>query len=118
MGLSLSVAPGLAGMPARPVDMDAKPSTDAVLAQLCEGSRVALDEVRKFESGDIFPGDPVFVGEGEGEQHRFELAAPDMIHDLKADADSGAKPASGFSMQCRRMMHVLNSTQTGRRGVG
>lgn len=113
MGLSLSVAPGLAGMPARPVDMDAKPSTDAVLAQLCEGSRVALDEVRKFESGAIFPGDPVFVGEGEGEQHRFDLAAPDMITDLKADAASGAKPARGFSLLCRRMMHVYNSSFVG-----
>ena len=113
MGLSLSVAPGLAGMPARPVDMDAKPSTDAVLAQLCEGSRVALDEVRKFESGAIFPGDPVFVGEGEGEQHRFDLAAPDMIADLKADAASGAKPARGFSLLCRRMMHVYNSSFVG-----
>ncbi|WP_439569775.1 molybdopterin-containing oxidoreductase family protein [Sphingopyxis sp.] len=113
MGLSLSVAPGLAGMPARPVDMDAKPSTDAVLAQLCEGSRVALDEVRKFEGGAIFPGDPVFVGEGEGEQHRFDLAAPDMIADLKADAASGAKQARGFSLLCRRMMHVYNSSFVG-----
>src|SRR3546814_15165197 len=82
-------------MPARPVDMDAKPSTDAVLAQLCEGSRVALDEVRKFESGAIFPGDPVFVGEGEGEQHRFDLAAPDMIADLKADAASRSEERRG-----------------------
>src|SRR3546814_10992942 len=55
MGLSLSVAPGLAGMPARPVDMDPKPSPDAVLAQLCQGPRAPPHQ-----------GDPKRGREGQG----------------------------------------------------
>lgn len=113
MGLELSVAPGLAGMPPLPVDMTRKPTTDAVLALLCEGSRVALDEVRGVEGGAIFPGEPAFVGEPAGEPHRFDLAAPDMMKDLSAEAAARLGSGREYRLLCRRMMHVYNSSFVG-----
>ena len=114
MGLELSVAPGMAGMPPRAIDMAVKPTTDAVLALLCEGSRVPLDEVRTHEGGAIFTGEPVFVDAPDDAPHRFDLAAPEMMADLAAEA---ARPLQSgpreFSLLCRRMMHVYNSSFVG-----
>lgn len=114
MGLSLSVSPGLAGMPPRRVDMNRKPSTDEVLALLCKGSRVALGDVRAQDGGAIFAGEPVVVGPPDDPSHRFDLAAPEMIADLGAEA--APRPVAGgraFRLLCRRMMHVYNSSFVG-----
>ncbi|MET0986838.1 MAG: molybdopterin-dependent oxidoreductase [Steroidobacteraceae bacterium] len=118
MGKSLSVSPQLGpDMPAFAMDMRRRPTTEELLARLCEGSRIPLDEVRRHPFGDIFRGgDEVVVQPAdENASERFELAHPLMMKDLAAadigaHAESRSRDAHQFRLICRRMMHVCNSS--------
>jgi anaerobic selenocysteine-containing dehydrogenase len=113
LDLPVSVSAGLGpDMPPAALDMAARPSSDALLEILCTGSKVPLAEVKAIEGGAIFPGAPVHVAAGSGDE-RFELARPEMMADLIDEAWSSNSDRHGFRLLCRRMMHVYNSSFVG-----
>lgn len=115
MGLSLSVSPQLGpDMPAQPLDMAVKPSTDDVLDLLCHGSRVPLDAVKAQEGGAVFADPPLHVAPGDSANpHRFQLADAAMMADLAATLADAPAEERPFRLVCRRMMHVYNSSFVG-----
>jgi anaerobic selenocysteine-containing dehydrogenase len=115
MGLALKVSPQLGpDMPAVPLDMAAKPTTDELLALLCQGSRVLLDVVKAVDGGAVFADPAVHVLPGDRESpHRFRLADADMLADLAAILEPFERSARPLWLVCRRMMHVYNSSFVG-----
>ena len=123
MGLNLefSLVPGGAGVP---LDMENKPSTEELLKLCAEGSRVALEEVRRHPHGGVFPDPPVVVEPRDpGCTDRFDVANPDMMRDLKQIASEPTSNGDSvlptgerleFRLLCRRLTHVINSTGPGR----
>jgi len=115
IGLALMVSPQLGpDMPAVPLDMTTKPTTDELLALLCKGSRVPLDAVKALDGGAVFPDPAVYVLPGDtGSPHRFRLADPAMLADLAATLEPFDRSTRPFRLVCRRMMHVYNSSFVG-----
>ncbi|MFD1789584.1 molybdopterin-dependent oxidoreductase [Sphingomonas floccifaciens] len=113
LGRQVRISPALGpAMPPIPLDMSRRPSTDDVLEILCRGARIPLSDVKMIDGGAIFPGHPVHVAAGHGEE-RFELADRQMMADLSGET---GRPRSGnyrFRLLCRRMMHVYNSAFVG-----
>lgn len=118
MGLPLSISACVGPeMPPFPVDMDTKPSSEHLLAQLASGSRIPLDEVKAKPGGAIFPGDPQYVQPGDpANLGRLDVANSEMLDDL-AEFDpvisDAASSDTGFRLIVRRMMHVYNTSWIG-----
>ena len=76
------------------------------------GSRVSLDEVKKYPAGAIFPDPEAIVAPRDPDwEGRFELAHPAMLDDLAGVvAESPERtPGYDFRLVSRRQMNVLNS---------
>jgi anaerobic selenocysteine-containing dehydrogenase len=94
------------------IDMQNKPTNDELFAALTHGSKVPLDEVKKYPEGHIFedpdavvmPGDPDATG-------RMQLADPTMIAELIAVAgEEIIRDADyAFRLISRRLPDVHNS---------
>jgi anaerobic selenocysteine-containing dehydrogenase len=96
------------------LDLDRKPTSDEYLDLTHRGSRVTLDEVRKYPGGRVFePTELVHVEPGRPEAADFRMnVAPGAVIEqlvaIRAEARSGA----GFThrLVSRRMLEVYNST--------
>jgi len=94
------------------VDMVTKPTTDDLLALFMEGSRIPLEELKKYPHGAFFPDDTARVlPADEGWQGRLELASPDIIEDLDSYPFGDDIEMEGFDFRLisRRMRHTFNS---------
>ncbi|MCU1655360.1 MAG: anaerobic dehydrogenase, partial [Pseudonocardiales bacterium] len=113
LGLQLSMGGGLfGGATTTRLDMAARPTTDEMLDILCAGSRVPLDEIKKYPGGAEFAKPAVTVAPPTGTRHRFQLADPDMVADLDHIAAGlfGPRDDAALRLVCRRMDHVRNSS--------
>jgi anaerobic selenocysteine-containing dehydrogenase len=102
-----------------PLDMESKPSSEALHAAICEGSRIPLAEVKKHPHGHIFeevaprvqPRDPdcdvlLAVGHADMLQELAEIRA----EDFKVAQDVASHP---FRLIPRRHNDFLNSSGRG-----
>lgn len=115
MGLGLMISPQLGpDMPAQPLDMTVRPTTDSILELLCHGSRVPLKTVKAHEGGAVFLDPPMHVAPGDpSNPYRFQLADGAMVADLAATLAVAQSNERSFRLVCRRMMHVYNSSFVG-----
>ncbi len=102
------------------VDMNTKPDTDQLFEVMTSGSRIALDEVKRYPHGAVFPDPPQFVQPKDPDcTDRMDVGHDDMMADLRlvaenkmrqgVTADGGPKERA-FRLISRRMMHVYNSS--------
>ncbi|MFK7895161.1 MAG: molybdopterin-dependent oxidoreductase [Myxococcota bacterium] len=118
LGVQLTVKPvsfsGTVRVAGHPLDMEEKPSTDALFEMVTAGSRIPLEEVRKHPAGAIFADPPVFVGAKDaGWEGRLDVGNAVMMEDLAGvAAEHGAVDPDRdwpFRLVSRRQMNVLNS---------
>jgi anaerobic selenocysteine-containing dehydrogenase len=101
-------------------DMARKPSSDEVIAEFMQRSRIPLDELKQHPHGALFPDKTIVVGPKEpGWVGRLDLANPEMMRDLEQVAASvragGTQddPSFPFKLISRRARHVYNSIMHG-----
>jgi len=103
------------------IDLDRKPTSEEWLDIVCAGSRVPLDEVRKYPGGHIF--DPpaslrVEAARPERASARLDVAPDAVIAQLREIRRERFSDAGGYDgddrfshrLISRRMMDVYNST--------
>ena len=100
-------------------DMDAKPSSEDVLAGLMNGSRVPIEEVRRHPHGAIFDDVEVRVAPADPDcADRLDVANADMLGEL-AEIVAGTNPAARaaareadypFALISRRLPNAYNSS--------
>jgi anaerobic selenocysteine-containing dehydrogenase len=96
------------------LDLDHKPTSDEYLDLTHRGSRVPLDEVRKYPGGRVFePEGPVQVEPARPEANgaRMNVAPDAVIAQLRAiRAESPRDDGFTHRLVSRRMLEVYNST--------
>ena len=119
LGLALQPYLGILRLPGDPpgrfvaLDMERKPSTDELFDELCRGSRIPLDEVRRHHEGRVYD-DPDCVVQPPDPDcgDRLELADPVMLEQLgEAALRSGVAGDEAFPFRLvnRRLPNTLNS---------
>jgi len=96
------------------LDYERKPNTDDLCAILTNGSRVALDEVKRHPHGAVFP-DPTVVVEPRDPdwEGRLDVANADMmqaLHELAETRTSETASAYPYRLISRRLMTAYNSS--------
>ncbi len=120
MGLPLSIGPatatGAPGDPAArvPLDMERRPTHEALFEILTRNARVPLEEVKRHPHGALFPAPDFIVAEREpGWTGRLDVGHAEMLADLAAVADArdvvDAAEGYPYRLLCRRMIHTFNS---------
>jgi anaerobic selenocysteine-containing dehydrogenase len=120
MGLPLAIGPatatGAPGDPAErvPLDMETRPTTEALFEILTRNARVPLDEVKRHPHGAFFPDADFVVAPREpGWSGRLDVGNREMLADLAAVLEDRDRidPAEGYPYRllCRRMIHTFNS---------
>jgi len=106
----------------RDVDIDHKPTSEEWLDIVCTGSRIPLDEVRRYPGGHVFPvAQPQRVEPARPEraEARMNLAPQAVVEQLREirrepfDATSGGYQGDrrfSHRLISRRMLEVYNST--------
>jgi anaerobic selenocysteine-containing dehydrogenase len=97
------------------VDMEKKPTTDQIYAQLFASSRVPLDEVKRHPHGRIFADPPIVVAPADpANRDRLDVGNAEMLGELAGIAREGARAAEvrgrPFRLVSRRMPNVYNSS--------
>ncbi len=94
-----------------PLDMDAAPTTEALLAILTRHSSVPFGEIRGATRGRIFDVPAQFVEVGDaGVDSRFDVAPPDVVEELQmVRVESIAPEGEGFRLAVRRLRDVQNT---------
>jgi anaerobic selenocysteine-containing dehydrogenase len=96
------------------MDMNQRISTDELISALHVGSRIPLEQVKKYPHGHVFDDPPVVVEQAPpGSDARFQLADPDMMTRLDQLANPAGRvdeAAFPYRLVCRRMMHAYNSS--------
>jgi len=93
------------------LDMTHKPTTDQLLEHFMEGSRIPLEELKKYPHGAVFPDENLLVlPKDDGWEGYLDLANPDMLEDMRSYVleEEGASDFA-FRMISRRMRHTFNS---------
>jgi anaerobic selenocysteine-containing dehydrogenase len=97
-----------------PLDLDRKPTSDEYLDLTHRGSRVPLDEVRKYPGGRVFePDRPTHVepAREEASAARMDVAPAAVIAQLRTiRAETSADTRFTHRLISRRMLEVYNST--------
>jgi anaerobic selenocysteine-containing dehydrogenase len=103
----------------RPLDMENKPTTDDLFELMCAGSRVPLDEVKKYPHGHIFTDESIRVAGREPDcEEKLDVGNEFMIDDLKevilepVTGDAAYRDDLSFShrLVSRRLNDVYNSS--------
>jgi anaerobic selenocysteine-containing dehydrogenase len=111
MGLQLEIPRPF--LEAARLDMDAPPTTEALLDLLAEGSRVPLDLIRGAAGGALYPEPACHVEPAEqGWTGRAELGDSTMMAELSAFSDEQPVASAAFDLRLvpRRVQHVFNSS--------
>lgn len=112
MGLQLDIR-------GRKLDMQNKPSSESLIELLCVGSRIPLDEVKKYPNGHVFDDPPVLATpRSEGWTHKLDVGSPEMMSELRAvreeeffeHAGYEATPVYSHRLVSRRMHNFYNSS--------
>jgi anaerobic selenocysteine-containing dehydrogenase len=105
-------------LPGGPVDMQTRPTTDDLIANISTMARVPLEEIKRHPSGGLFAGEPVRVQPGNPQSKaRLRLLPDEVAGELTALAaeppveGAGYRPGERFThrLVCRRMREVFNS---------
>jgi anaerobic selenocysteine-containing dehydrogenase len=97
------------------LDMGTRPSTEDMFEKMCVGSRVPLEDVKKFPHGKLFDDlDNIVLPRDPGCTARLELGDPHMMTELgQVFAERGGRtsPDADYPllMTARRRNEVLNS---------
>lgn len=94
----------------RPVDIDAKPTTDDLMEIEAADARVPLAAVKPYPSGHVFDEARVTIEPPNEHAARFDLAPPLFVDDLAAVATEPVPVPDGFLLTSRRLRQVFNST--------
>ncbi|MGE4243341.1 molybdopterin-containing oxidoreductase family protein [Ramlibacter sp.] len=94
------------------------PNIDMLLEQVCAGSRVPLDEVRKYPQGRLFEEVAQVVQPADADcTARLQLGDPMMMADLGEVLEEGARAApqaqGEFKLITRRVNNFMNSVGQG-----
>jgi anaerobic selenocysteine-containing dehydrogenase len=101
------------------LDMVNKPTTDDIFEILCRGSRIPLDEVKKYPHGRIFEDPSITVLPKDEEwEERLDIGNAHMMQELREVREealtdhAGYQPESRFThrLVSRRMNDVYNSS--------
>ncbi|MFP8876566.1 MAG: molybdopterin-dependent oxidoreductase [Myxococcota bacterium] len=107
-----SWGPEMAAPAATQLDMDQPPTTDELLEALTKGSRVPLDEVKKYPHGQVFdePESIVQPRDPDCTAH-FDFANEVMLGELEEVASEDGSRESDFAYRLvsRRLLDVHNS---------
>ncbi|MFN2165509.1 MAG: molybdopterin-dependent oxidoreductase [Anaerolineae bacterium] len=112
MGLTLTFA-------GERLDMAVKPTTDDLLELLCRGSRVPLDEVKRYPHGHIWADPAITVLPREADcDERLDLGHPDMLAELQEVRKEPVTNHAGYDdrrpfthrLVSRRLNDVYNSS--------
>jgi anaerobic selenocysteine-containing dehydrogenase len=120
MGIAMRLFPlraetGVRRASRKPVDLDMqrKPTTDALFDAMLAGSRVPLDEVRRHPHGAVFPDPPIQVAPRESDcDAHLEVGDETMLRELgevaaEARDDFDTHP---YRLISRRLPNVYNSS--------
>ncbi len=122
MGLSLELHPlrpetGVLRRPRRSValDMEQRPTTDAVLEAMMADSRVPLDEIKRHPHGRVFDEEDVVVAAADPDGlDRLDVGNADMLAELREigseRATSADREERPFQLVSRRLPNVYNSS--------
>ena len=112
MGLQLDIR-------GRKLDMERKPTSDELIELLCVGSRIPLDEVKRYPHGHVFDDPPVLAdARDEDCTSRLDVGSPEMMRELKEvreeaffeHAGYAATPVYSHRLVSRRMHNFYNSS--------
>lgn len=96
------------------IDMQNKPTTEALLEQLSNGGRIKLEDIRQYPHGHIFENDSYLVSpRAQDWKERLDIGASLMIQEInEVLEESGPQVNSDFPYRLisRRMRNVFNST--------
>ena len=100
------------------VDIDNKPTTSQLLEWMCEGSRIPLDEVKKYPHGHIFEDDEIRVLPKRLGSPRLDVGRAEMMAELaevRAEPyfeGGGYREGEEFThrLVSRRMLESYNSS--------
>jgi len=94
----------------RPVDIDTKPTTDALMEIESADARVPLAKVKPHRSGKVFAEARVSIDPPNEHAARFDLAPRLFLDDLALVAAETVPAPDGFLLTSRRLRQVFNST--------
>ena len=112
LGLSLTFAGSV-------LDMTQPPQTDELLEMLCAGSRIPLDEVKRYPHGHIFDDPSITVlPKAEDCEERLDIGHPEMIEELDEVRAEAFNAHAGYAdedtythrLVSRRLNDVYNSS--------
>jgi len=112
MGLQLDIR-------GQKLDMNEKPTSDELIEMLCTGSRIPLEEVKKYPNGHVFDDPPVLATPREAAWGcRLDIGSPEMMQELHAireeeffeHAGYEATPIFSHRLISRRMHNFYNSS--------
>jgi len=112
MGLQLDIR-------GQKLDMNDKPTSDELIEMLCVGSRIPLDEVKKYPNGHVFDDPPVLASPREDDcRERLDVGSPEMMQELLdvrqeeffEHAGYEATPTYSHRLISRRMHNFYNSS--------
>ncbi len=100
------------------IDMVNKPTTDDIFEILCRGSRITLDEVKKYPSGHIFDDPSITVlPKDEDCAEKLDIGNPHMMEELREVFAEPVTDHAGYTavhfthrLVSRRMNDVYNSS--------
>lgn len=104
----------------RPVDIDRKPTTDALMEIEAADARIPLAEVKRHPSGRVFEEARTTISARRPNASRFDLAPPLFVEDLARVAAEPVVEGGGYRLgerythrlASRRLRQVFNSTGT------
>ncbi|MAG32143.1 MAG: molybdopterin dinucleotide-binding protein [Deltaproteobacteria bacterium] len=111
MGLQLDVR-------SQALDMENKPTGEEIIELLCTGSRIPLEEVKRYPYGYVFDDPPVLATpREEGWTHKLDVGSPEMMRELREvraepffdHAGYEETPVFSHRMISRRLHNFYNS---------
>lgn len=92
------------------LDMTRKPTIDELFELMTRGSRVPLEEVKKYPNGALFPETILVASKDPGHTARLDLGNPGMMEELDEVAQEIPTKSHNFALISRRMAHVYNAS--------
>jgi anaerobic selenocysteine-containing dehydrogenase len=91
------------------LDLDNRPSTDELLAMAVEGSRIPLDEVKKYPSGHVFEDRSTIVQPGDPNAGKLNFIPDDLFEELAQIRREPLPNGGGYSVNDSFTHRLVNS---------